>query len=225
LVVDLGGLHGKEDGSFTLDASNGSAVSMNSGYYYNGTSYSTTKGTTIPLGLVVGQIYEVAMFQAERNQCGSNFGVTLKNFSKPKSICKSVCGDSIVASNEYCDDGKNTSVYNSCGPSCVPAPYCGDAVVQPAYEECDDGLNISQYGGCTPGCKLGPSCGDGRVQAPWEECDDGVNAGGYGKCNSGCHYGERCGDGVVQPAYEECDEGAQNGHGTCLQNCKIDRIY
>jgi len=110
----------------------------------------------VPLGLQPGQICEVAMFHAERNRCGSNFGVTLKNFSKPKSSCKSVCGDGIVAADEYCDDG--------------------------------------------------------------------VNQGGYGKCGPGCQYGERCGDGIVQPAYEQCDEGANNGHGTCLQNCQIDRI-
>jgi len=224
LVVDLGGLHGKEDGSFTLGASDGSAVSVNSGQYYDGTGYSYTQGSNVRLGLVLGQVYEVAMFQAERNQCGSNFGVTLKNFSKPKSICKSVCGDGIVAADEYCDDGTNASVYNGCGPGCIPAPYCGDGAVQSQFEECDDGLNISQYGGCAPGCKKGPYCGDGKVQAPWEDCDDGLNAGGYGKCSPSCHYVERCGDGIVQPDYEQCDEGANNGHGTCLQNCVIDRI-
>ena len=224
LVVDLGGLHGKEDGSFTLDPANGSAVSVNSSYYYDGASYSFTQGSNVRLGLVVGQVYEVAMFQAERNQCGSNFGVTLKNFAKPRSICKSTCGDGIVAANEFCDDGSNTSDYNGCGAGCVPAPYCGDGIVQSAHEECDDGLNISAYGGCMPGCKVGPSCGDGRVQAPREECDDGVNKGGYGKCYAGCHYGDHCGDGIVQSAYEECDEGPNNGQGTCLQNCKLNII-
>ena len=61
--------------------------------------------SNLNLGLVVGKVYEVAMFQAERNQCGSNFGVTLKNFSKPKSTCTSVCGDGIVAASEACDLG------------------------------------------------------------------------------------------------------------------------
>jgi fibro-slime domain-containing protein len=225
LVVDWGGLHGKVDGSFTLDMSNGSAVSVNAGQYYDGQSYSWTQGGNVQLGLVPGQIYEVAMFQAERNQCGSNFGVTLKNFSKPKSICASVCGDGIVAADEYCDDGVNTSTYNGCGPGCIPAPCCGDGLVQSPPEECDDGVNTSQYGGCAPGCTRGPFCGDGKVQAQWgEQCDDGVNAGGYGKCGPGCQYGERCGDGKVQPEYEACDEGANNGHGTCLQNCQLDWI-
>jgi fibro-slime domain-containing protein len=44
LVVDLGGLHGKQQGSFTLDASNGTAVSQNNGSFYDGTTYSTTQG-------------------------------------------------------------------------------------------------------------------------------------------------------------------------------------
>jgi len=70
LVVDLGGLHGREDGSFTLDATNGSAVAQSSGRYYDGTSYSSTQGANLSLGLVLGKVYEVAMFQAERNECG-----------------------------------------------------------------------------------------------------------------------------------------------------------
>lgn len=219
LVVDLGGLHGKEDGSFMLDAVDGSAVSVNCGYYYDGNAYTQTRGSNVPLGLVLGQVYEVAMFQAERNQCGSNFGLTLKNFSKPESVCKSICGDGVVAAAEYCDDGVNTSTYSGCGPGCVPAPYCGDGKVQPEHEQCDDGLNVSQYGGCAAGCRRGPYCGDGRVQSPWEDCDDGTNAGGYGKCSSNCHYDARCGDGIVQSPYEECDDGPNNGQWSCLQNC------
>jgi fibro-slime domain-containing protein len=220
LVVDLGSLHGKEDGSFTLDASNGSAVAKSSGQYYDGTTYSVTQGANVPLGLVLGKVYEVAMFQAERNECGSNFGVTLKNFSKPKSVCTSVCGDGVVAVDEYCDDGVNISKYNGCGPGCIPAPYCGDGVVQAPDEECDDGLNISEYGACAPGCRKGPFCGDGRVQAPWEDCDDGVNAGGYGKCGSSCHYDGRCGDGIVQRDHEQCDYASEAG-GTCRPDCTI----
>jgi fibro-slime domain-containing protein len=220
LVVDLGTLHGKEDGSFTLDASNGSAVVKAWNHYYDGTDYTTTQGNNLKLGLVLGKVYEVAMFQAERNACGSNFGVTLKNFSKPKSSCASVCGDGILAADEYCDDGVNTSQYNGCGPHCIPAPYCGDGKVQAPDEECDDGVNVSQYGGCGPGCKKGPVCGDGKVQSPWEDCDDGVNAGDYGKCGPGCHYGPRCGDGIIQPEYEQCDDGVLNG-GNCLQDCTL----
>jgi fibro-slime domain-containing protein len=229
LVVDLGSLHGREDGSFTLDASNGSAVAKSSGRYYDGIAYSSTQGASLQLGLVLGKVYEVAMFQAERNECGSNFGVTLKNFSRPKSTCSSICGDGIVAANEYCDDGVNKSEYNGCGPNCVPAPYCGDGVVQAPDEECDDGRNISQYGGCAPGCKHGPSCGDGVVQATYgEECDDGnknststdPNAA-YGACMADCQRGGHCGDGSVNGP-ERCDDGLNDGsYGTCNPDCTL----
>ena len=224
LVVDLGALHGREDGSFTLDASDGSAVAKAWNHYYDGTQYTTTQGNNLKLGLKLGKVYELAMFQAERNACGSNFGVTLKNFSKPKSTCASKCGDGVVAADEYCDDGVNTSKYNGCGPNCIPAPYCGDGKVQAPDEDCDDGVNVSQYGGCGPGCHKGATCGDGKVQAPWEDCDDGVNAGDYGKCGPGCHYGPRCGDGIVQPEHEECDGGVLNG-ASCRQDCKWDYIF
>ncbi len=220
LVVDLGTLHGKEEGSFELDASDGSAVAKSWNHYYDGTNHATTQGHNLKLGLKLGKVYEVAMFQAERNACGSNFGVTLKNFSKPKSTCASRCGDGVVAADEYCDDGENTSTYNGCGPSCIPAPYCGDGKLQSPAEECDDGVNVSQYGGCGPGCKRGPVCGDGTVQSPWEDCDDGVNTGDYGKCGPSCHYGPRCGDGIIQPTHEECDDGDLNG-GNCRQDCKL----
>ena len=40
------------------------------------------------------------MFQAERNQCGSNFRVTLKDFNRPQSSCVSTCGDGVVARDE-----------------------------------------------------------------------------------------------------------------------------
>ncbi|HMA93672.1 MAG TPA: DUF4215 domain-containing protein, partial [Polyangiaceae bacterium] len=116
------------------------------------------------LGMVLGGIYEVIVFQAERNQCESNFRVTLRNFSRPVSACASRCGDGIVSSAELCDDGTNDSVYNGCAAGCVLAPFCGDGIVQAAQgEECDDGVNTSLYGGCAPGCKKGPLCGDGLV--------------------------------------------------------------
>jgi cysteine-rich repeat protein len=228
LVIDMGGLHTRMDAYFVLDAdsdgagpdiADGSALwaSPDGNTHMNGAP--TTKSPArIELGMVPGGIYEVVMFQAERKQCESNFRITLRNFTKPLSQCSARCGDGMVAGTELCDDGKNTSSYNGCGPNCIPAPFCGDGIVQPEHEECDDGVNTSQYGGCIPGCKHGPRCGDGLVQAPWEECDDGVNDGGYGACGEGCRYDNHCGDGIVQ-IEEQCDEGENNGKGACLQDC------
>jgi cysteine-rich repeat protein len=93
------------------------------------------------------------MFQAERNQCGSNFKVTLKDFNRPKSTCASTCGDGIVASDELCDDGKNDGSYGGCQPGCkARGPFCGDGHVDPG-EACDQGAqNGSATSGCTATC-------------------------------------------------------------------------
>ena len=234
LVIDLGGLHERMDAYFTLDAdtdatgadtADGSAswASPDGVRHMNGAP-TVASPQRIDLGMVPGGVPEVVVFQAERKQCESNFRVTLRNFTKPISECSSRCGDGVRAANELCDDGANPSTYNGCGSDCIPAPFCGDGIVQSAHEECDDGVNTSLYGGCAPGCKRGPTCGDGLVQAPFEQCDDGVNDGGYGECGPGCNYGGHCGDGVVEPP-EQCDEGPNNGKGECLQDCAYGTIF
>jgi len=157
LTVDLGGLHVPRHGSFDLDADTDGA----------GPDIADGKATfaeldmpgaptgVVNLGLVKGGVYEVVMFQAERNQCGSNFKVTLKDFNRPKSTCASTCGDGIVASDEVCDDGKNDGSYGGCQPGCkARGPFCGDGHVDPG-EDCDDGAkNGTPTGGCTATCKV-----------------------------------------------------------------------
>jgi fibro-slime domain-containing protein len=234
LAVDLGGLHTPLTGSFILDAdTDGAGADTADGTALVKQDLITT-GTTCSLGtncnkldfgLKPNGIYEVVMFQAERNQCGSNFKVTLKDFNKPKSQCQSTCGDGIVASNEVCDDGKNDGSYGGCEPGCkARGPYCGDGKKQTPQEACDDGVNLSQYGGCAPGCVKGPSCGDGIVQSGFEECDDGVNSGAYGKCGPLCKFGARCGDGVLQSKYEECDDGNRKNGDGCDANCDMTSV-
>jgi cysteine-rich repeat protein len=93
------------------------------------------------------------MFQAERNACGSNFRITLKDFGKPKSSCASTCGDGVVASDELCDDGKNDGSYGGCMPGCkARGPYCGDGKLD-AKEACDDG-NTNNNDGCSNFCEI-----------------------------------------------------------------------
>ncbi|HEY0469290.1 MAG TPA: fibro-slime domain-containing protein [Polyangiaceae bacterium] len=242
LTVDLGGLHGKQTGYFILDAdidgagtdtADGSATANGNGYFYDGTNYSTSTSTAkLQLGLVVGKIYEVVMFQAERNQCGSNFGVTLKNFGKPKSTCSSKCGDAIVAADEACDLGTaaNKGAYGSCNANCTLAAYCGDHSIN-GGEQCDDGVNSNVYGsmtsGCAPGCKVAPYCGDSTVDVAYgETCDKGsansASAYGPGACTAQCQPAPFCGDGVVNST-ESCDEGQNNGGPTskCDTSCKV----
>jgi fibro-slime domain-containing protein len=209
LALDIGGIHSREEKSFTIDAANATAW-----------------------GLVDGNIYEIAVFQAERNQCQSNYWLTLAGFLVTSSTCAPICGDGIVAGAELCDDGELNGTYGHCSINCDGlGPHCGDAVVQAEEgEECDNGTNLSGYqrepGDCAPGCVLPPYCGDGLVDSAWGElCDDGVNDGGYRECQPGCQPGPRCGDGIVHPeGGEECDDGnTQDGDG-CSSICMIEQV-
>ena len=153
LAVDLGGLHTPKTGFFVLDAdTDGAGADTADGTAMFSSDMPGSPSGTVNLGLVKGGIYEVVMFQAERNQCGSNFRVTLKDFNKPKSTCASTCGDGIVASDELCDDGKNDGSYGGCMPGCkARGPFCGDGKVD-SVEQCDDG-NASNTDTCSTTCK------------------------------------------------------------------------
>ncbi|HRI64804.1 MAG TPA: DUF4215 domain-containing protein [Polyangium sp.] len=201
LAVNLGGVHGAENGSILLDAT--AATNLN---------------------LEVGKIYETVVLQAERHTTQSNYRLTLSNFDNTKSVCQSVCGDGVRTPNEACDDGVNDGTYGHCTPDCKRGPYCGDGILQMADgEECDDGTNLSPYNGCAPGCKNGASCGDGKIDSMFGEvCDDGVNDGGYNECAASCVLGPRCGDGVLQIEQEACDDGNKVPGDGCNQTCQLE---
>lgn len=153
LVIDLGGLHVPKAGTFTLDADTDGPGADTADGTATFSSDLQPGGGTIALGLVKGGTYEVVMFQAERNECGSNFKVTLKDFNRPKSTCTSSCGDGIVASDEVCDDGKNDGSYGGCMPGCkARGPFCGDGKVDPG-EECDDGNTVNNDS-CSNVCRV-----------------------------------------------------------------------
>ena len=128
LAVDLGGIHTPVQGSVTFGA-----------------------GRPAMFGLTNGNVYEIAVFQAEREATGSSYRLTLSGFNAAPSECRPVCGDGILGIGEECDDGKNTGGYGQCAPGCKLGEYCGDGVVQPDYEDCDDGVNIGKP--CPSGCK------------------------------------------------------------------------
>jgi len=118
---------------------------------------------------------------------------------------------------------------------CMHAGKCGDAEVQPEFEECEPGnpsvvtcQDLGYYPGtlvCAEDCIFDVSgcagaCGDGRMQAEYEECDGtdlGTQTceslgyyGGLLLCNSDCTLNRAgctgfCGDGMVQTAFEACD--------------------
>jgi fibro-slime domain-containing protein len=160
LAIDLGGVHTATTGSVTLDAAHAATLGL------------TDHGT-----------YSLDLFQAERHTCGSDFTVTLSNFTRTTSSCASICGDGVVSGTEVCDDGMNNGSYGGCMPGCAArAPYCGDGMVT-GGEACDDGTNAVTYGGaaraCGPTCAFAPYCGDGVV-SNGEQCDGGPN------CTASC---------------------------------------
>jgi fibro-slime domain-containing protein len=207
LALDIGGIHGRAAKSFTI-----------------------TPANAVAWGLEDGKVYEIAVFQAERNVSGSNYWLTLRGFNTSKSECTSICGDGIVASDELCDDGDDNQTtnppdYGKCGADCrTRGPNCGDGTRQRDHEECDDGVNASVYDfggvGCAPGCVKPPRCGDGILQGAYEACDDGTNDGAYGGCASDCKLAPRCGDNRVQRSEgEQCDDGPR-GSSACTSTCR-----
>ena len=160
LAVDLGGIHTPVVGSITLDAAAASKLG----------------------GLKNGNVYEMAVFQAERQTSGSTYKLTLTGFNTSVSSCTSECGDGVAVANEECDNGadNNDAAYGGCTTACKWGPFCGDGVVN-GPEECDNGKdNGGEYlnGGCTLGCTKPHYCGDGIVDTDRkEECDLGPNNG------------------------------------------------
>jgi fibro-slime domain-containing protein len=166
LVVDLGGVHGPQSGSVTLNV-----------------AIAETK-----LGMIDKGMYSIELFQAERHTSGSNYTATLSGFVHTVSACSPICGDGLVKGSEVCDDGVNDGSYGHCQSGCTGrGPYCGDGIKNGA-ESCDDGTNATPYGGavanaCAPGCKFAAYCGDG-VTSNGEQCDQGPQNGGA--CTTSC---------------------------------------
>jgi fibro-slime domain-containing protein len=67
LAVDLGGIHLPVSGTVTIDAT-----------------------TAAGFGLVDGNVYEVAVFQAERQTTGSSYKLTLTGFNAAASVCSRI---------------------------------------------------------------------------------------------------------------------------------------
>lgn len=146
LVVELAGVHEPAEGSFSIPV--------------GGTLSSESNGVdTTPSGLSLehGKVYEVKVFQAERNPGASSFKLTLSGFDAGRSQCAAICGDGIIAGSEMCDDGENNSpegetAHNRCAFDCTLGAYCGDGVKQ-AEEECDDNDPNDESGNECRGCQ------------------------------------------------------------------------
>jgi len=94
--------------------------------------------------------------------------LVLPNISVAQSIATtsmslSICGNEIVDANEDCDVLGETGVYSQtivgrqCNASCFFGPYCGDGILQSAFnEECDDGNN-DDGDFCSSTCTIEPA--------------------------------------------------------------------
>jgi fibro-slime domain-containing protein len=143
LAVDLGGVHMAVTGRVTLDATTGA------GRVCDLLSPCAITERTVDLGLVVGSVYEMVVFQAERRTDQSNYRLSLANFTGSRTSCHSVCGDGIVTPDEACDLGKdrNTGAYGTCKADCTLTPRCGDGILN-GPEDCDGGPT------CNSTCRL-----------------------------------------------------------------------
>jgi fibro-slime domain-containing protein len=235
LAMDLGGLHPRRSRTISIDEAG--VVSCFIGNAASGTACPTA---TRSLGLVKGNVYEMALFHAERHTGESNFDLTLTGFVSARSVCESTCGDGVATNGEACDDGSVCVGGTKSGESCLPALGCPasscemnpttmlfacagginkDKSCTPATD-CGGGActskNDGAYGRCNVTCEdYGPHCGDGQLQADkGEQCDKGaeMNRGGYDGCTQDCKNGPSCGDGKVDGVYrEQCDLGKTDG--------------
>jgi len=191
LAVDLGGVHTPVDGQVVIGTDGNGNTTVTATYPVSPKPTPTKQ--TASLGLQSGKVYEIAVFQAERQTNGSSYKLTLSGFNASPTSCVPTCGDGVAVADEECDCGK-------------------DAASKPA--SCTDPNSDTAYGGCTTKCTWGGYCGDGIVNGN-EECDSGKangTDGGPNGCTLGCTKPSFCGDGKVDTVRgEECDLGDRNG--------------
>ncbi|MDB4986329.1 MAG: Multiple EGF-like-domain protein 3 precursor [Myxococcaceae bacterium] len=127
LALDMGGLHGKVDRTISLSSTG--VVSCYQGTNTAAAACNTATDPVRSLGLTTGNVYEMALFHAERHTSGSNFDLTLNGFIATHSACSSACGDGIVTSTEFCDDGSSNGKPGRCYSDCSgrPAKYATTA--------------------------------------------------------------------------------------------------
>lgn len=187
-------------------------------------------------------------------ECGDGFirnGVEecdngILNSDKLPDACRTYCimahcSDSVVDSNEACDDGKFNGDDGKCNSSCTgQKKYCGDGVKDAPngngiYEQCDGGDGVVEGKVCDEFC-MSKDCADGDVAV----CSTGLE----GICSVGqkiCVAGEwsECSQSA-QAVVEVCDngqdddcdgltDGADSNCGECaagiVQACNITNAF
>jgi fibro-slime domain-containing protein len=88
LAVDLGGVHTPVDGSIIIESNgNGNGNTTVTSFDAQAVAKPPTTSTAT-LGLQDGKVYEIAVFQAERQSTGSSYKLTLSGFNAAPSECK-----------------------------------------------------------------------------------------------------------------------------------------
>jgi fibro-slime domain-containing protein len=82
-VLDLGGIHGAFSRDFTLSVSAASGKGVADCYGLD----VAQAPSQVALGLTPGSLYEMRIFQAERQPQGSTFKLEMQGFSFPRSVC------------------------------------------------------------------------------------------------------------------------------------------
>ncbi len=86
LVLDMGATHIRLQGTFSIASDATASWTVRKPDWATGTSTTIASGTA-SLGLVTGEPYEVAVFQAERQPRDSNYQLTLSGFRSARSVC------------------------------------------------------------------------------------------------------------------------------------------
>ena len=253
LAVDIGGLHGALTESVQLCTGSGGESSRPSGAdcpevgicYDRGTTNACSgadctcgDGTICALDVecddtlvydplvetFAGGIYEVVVFQAERQWSQSNYRLTLDGFvNAGTTFCAPVCGDGVVVGSERCDDGQQCDD----GTTCTADADCvgrGDAdelcLVRDASGDltCDDGSACTIDGDCVGkgvsdevcDTRGADGCDASCLVEPGYVCD---NSSGTSVCTT-----PDCGDGVVEYP-EACDNGGGVGSHADSSTC------
>ncbi|CAD8182793.1 unnamed protein product [Paramecium octaurelia] len=112
------------------------------------------------------------------NNCekGICLDLCLKGFYFMNNSCSTICGDSIIAGNEQCDDN-NTSEYDGCYLCKFSCPLNCYECIDGTCNNCNVGFQLNEN-------QCSNVCGDGILQNE-EECDDGNLDSGDG-CSKKC---------------------------------------
>ena len=102
LAVDLGGIHTPVIGTVVIGANGNGSTTVTATYPISPPPVATQ--STATLGLVSGQVYEIAVFQAERQTTSSSFKLTMTGFNAAPSQC-APCTSGITPGGEPCGSG------------------------------------------------------------------------------------------------------------------------